>query len=271
MPFAADKQPNVGTRTRPRPTGPPSIPSGLHIDNLRVSYGARLVVKGVTLPVLPGKVTAIIGPSGCGKTTILRCLNRLSETVATCNVEGSILLDGEDVLKMDPALLRRKVGMVFQKPNPFPMSVRENILYGIKATKMRVKPEAVIKGSLSKAALWEELKDRLGDSAFRLSLGQQQRLCIARCIATSPKIVLMDEPAASLDPSSAAQIDETILSMKGRYTVVIVTHNMQQAWKVADCTAFVYAGELVELGDTRDLFERPKSSLTKDYIAGKLG
>ena len=182
------------------------MPSGFQIKNLEVGYGNKQVLKDINFDVAPGKVTALIGPSGCGKTTLLRCLNRLSELTPSCYVKGQIFLDSEDILKMDPMLLRRKVGMVFQKPNPFPMSIRENILYGIKAAKLKVDQKAVVQSSLTKAAIWEEMKDRLGDNAFRLSVGQQQRVCIARSLATSPQVLLMDEPSASLDPSSAAKV-----------------------------------------------------------------
>ena len=245
--------------------------SGVEIKGLRVSYGGNPVVKGVDLAIPPGYVTAIIGPSGCGKTTILRCLNRLIELAGGCTVEGGIYLDDEDIQRMDPVLLRRKVGMVFQKPNPFPMSVRDNVLYGVKAVRMKTDHNAVVESCLKKAALWEEIKDRLHDHAFALSVGQQQRLCIARTLAVSPKVILLDEPAASLDPSSAARVESSIMAMRGEYTVVIVTHNMQQARRVSDYTAFIYLGELVEFGETQQVFESPKRQETAAYIAGQFG
>jgi phosphate transport system ATP-binding protein len=228
-------------------------------------------VKGIDLLLPPGRVTAIIGPSGCGKTTLLRCLNRLSETIGGCHVEGEVFLDGENVLDMDPVLLRRRIGMVFQRPNPFPMSIRENVLFGVRATKLDVDHIAVVRRSLERAALWDELRDRLGDNAYGLSLGQQQRLCIARALALSPKVILMDEPSASLDPASAAKVEATINSMRGWYTVVIVTHNMQQAQRVADYTAFMYLGELVEFGPTEQIFRSPRMARTREYLSGHFG
>ncbi|MGQ9675499.1 MAG: phosphate ABC transporter ATP-binding protein [Chloroflexota bacterium] len=263
----------VASPPRPstRQSGAVRRTSGIKIKALRVSYSGTEVVKGIDLVLPPGKVTAIIGPSGCGKTTVLRCLNRLSEMTKGCRVEGEILLDGQDILRVDPILLRRKVGMVFQKPNPFPMSIRENVLYGVKATKLKVDHDLVVKYCLMKAALWNEVKDRLSDHASALSLGQQQRLCIARALAVSPRVILMDEPAASLDPGSAARVETSIVAMKGRYTVAIVTHNMQQARRVSDYTAFMYLGELVEFGETGQVFDRPQRAETKAYIAGRFG
>ncbi len=247
------------------------MPSGLTIRNLSAAYNGKKVLKDINLEVHPGKVTALIGPSGCGKTTLLRCLNRMNELIRGCTIKGEICLDGEDVLQLDPVLLRRKVGMVFQKPNPFPMSIRENILYGIKAAKLKVDQPAVIAASLAKAAIWDEVKDRLGDNAFGLSIGQQQRVCIARTLAISPKVVLMDEPAAALDPSSAAKVEASIAALKDEYTVVIVTHNMQQARRVSDYTAFMYLGDIVEFGETEQVFNRPQRPETQEYIAGRFG
>ena len=245
--------------------------SAIDIKGLRVSYGGNPVVKGIDLAIPPGQVTAIIGPSGCGKTTVLRCLNRLIELTDGCTVEGHIFLDGEDIQRMDPVLLRRRVGIVFQKPNPFPMSVRENVLYGVKAVRRKTDHNAVVQSCLTKAALWDEIQDRLGDHAFALSVGQQQRLCIARTLAVSPKVVLLDEPAASLDPASAARVESSITALRGEYTVVIVTHNMQQARRVSDYTAFIYLGELVEFGETQQVFEAPRTPETQRYIAGQFG
>ncbi|MDR3578027.1 MAG: phosphate ABC transporter ATP-binding protein [Anaerolineaceae bacterium] len=247
------------------------MPSKLEIKQLFAGYNGNKVLKGIDLNVHPGKVTALIGPSGCGKTTLLRCINRMSELTKNCSVKGQILLDGEDIFQMDPMLLRRKVGMVFQKPNPFPMSVRENILFGIKAAKLKVDQPAVIESSLTKAAIWDELKDRLDDNAFGLSVGQQQRVCIARSLAISPKFILMDEPAASLDPSSAAKVETSIVALKGDYTVVIVTHNMQQARRVSDYAVFMYLGEIVEFGETDQVFCNPQRQETQDYINGQFG
>ena len=246
-------------------------PSGLEIRGLKVAYGANQVIQGIDLTFHPGKVTALIGPSGCGKSTLLRSLNRMNELIKGCTIEGEILLDGENIFQMDPMLLRRKVGMVFQKPNPFPMSIRDNILFGVEAGKLKVNKEEVIKTSLTRAAIWDEINDRLGDNAFRLSSGQQQRVCIARCLAIDPEVVLMDEPAASLDPTSSAKVEESILAMKGDYTPVIVTHNMQQARRVSDYTVFIYLGKVVEYGETERLFSDPQRAETKDYIAGRFG
>jgi phosphate transport system ATP-binding protein len=244
---------------------------------LKIAYGNTSVIKGIDLAFRPGKVTALIGPSGCGKTTLLRSLNRLNELIKGCKVDGEILLDGENILQMDPMLLRRKVGMVFQKPNPFPMSIRDNILYGLEADtqgkhkKQKINKDEVIQNSLVKAAIWDEIKNRLGDNAFRLSTGQQQRICIARCLANSPEVILMDEPAASLDPTSAAKVEQSIIAMKDEYTVVIVTHNMQQARRISDYTAFMFLGEIVEFGETEQIFENPQNTDTRDYINGRFG
>ena len=226
---------------------PADSPCGIEVKGLEVSYGQNQVLKGVDICFEPGKVTAIIGPSGCGKTTLLRTLNRMSELTPGCRVKGQILLDGEDVLKMDPMLLRRRVGMVFQKPNPFPKSIRENVLYGIKATRLRVDRDSTVKACLEKAALWAELGGRLHDSAFALSMGQQQRLCIARTLAISPEVILLDEPASALDPVSTTTLEESLLAMKGEYTQIIVTHNMNEARKISDFVAFLYMGRLLEL------------------------
>jgi phosphate transport system ATP-binding protein len=236
---------------------------------LQVAYGPSEVLKGVDMLIRPGLVTAIMGPSGCGKSTFLRCLNRMNDLVPGCTVKGQVYLDDEDVSATDPALLRRKVGMVFQRPNPFPMSIRENVLYGIKATKMVVDHDRTLRAALTRAAIWDEVKDRLGQNALALSLGQQQRLCIARALAVSPRVILMDEPAASLDPSSTAQVEDTINAMRGDYTVAIVTHNLQQASRVSDYASFLYEGHLVEHGLTKAVFDDPQHELTKRYVSGK--
>jgi phosphate transport system ATP-binding protein len=245
--------------------------SAMQVHKLIAGYNGTTVLKGINLEFFPGKVTALIGPSGCGKTTLLRCLNRMNELTKGSRVQGQMKLDGEDISDMDPILLRRKVGMVFQKPNPFPMSVRENVLYGVKAANLKVDLDEVVKSSLEKAAIWEELKNRLGDNALGLSLGQQQRVCIARSLAISPRVVLMDEPAASLDPSSASKVESSIMALKGEYTVVIVTHNMQQARRISDYTAFMFLGEIVEFGQTDQVFDAPHRLETRDYIMGKFG
>jgi phosphate transport system ATP-binding protein len=243
----------------------------MQVMGLSIRYDEREVVRDVNLEIPEGKVTAIIGPSGCGKTTFLRCLNRLSELTKGCRVSGRIMMDGQDILKIDPISLRRRVGMVFQKPNPFPMSIRENILYGLKAAGTRhPEPDALVRDCLTKAALWDELGGRLKENAFQLSLGQQQRLCIARCLAISPQTILLDEPASSLDPISATKLSSAILSMKGNYTQVLVTHNLQEARKVSDYVAFMYLGELVEFGTTEQIFDQPREERTVDYVNGRL-
>jgi phosphate transport system ATP-binding protein len=249
------------------------MPSKMEIKDLEASYStnSNRILKGISMTMLPGKVTALIGPSGCGKTTLLRCLNRLSEMTKGCQTRGDIYLDDQEIHDMDPTILRRKIGMVFQKPNPFPMSIRENILYGIKAAKIKVDEKELIATCLAKAAIWDELKNRQQENAFSLSIGQQQRVCIARSLATSPEVLLMDEPAASLDPSSSAKVEASIMAMRGEYTVVIVTHNMQQARRISDFTAFMYLGELVEYGETEQVFENPRREETRDYINGRFG
>ncbi len=244
--------------------------SSIEVQDLCVYYGKHMVVNHVNLSFPAGKVTAIIGPSGCGKTTLLRCLNRMNELTPGCRVEGCILLDGEDVLNMDVMLLRRKVGMVFQKPNPFPKTISENLLYGIKATKLKVDHPSTIRACLEKAALWTELKERLGESAMNLSIGQQQRLCIARTLAISPEVILLDEPASSLDPVSTEVLEESIMKMKGEYTQIIVTHNMNEARKISDYVAFLYGGKVVEFGPTAQIFTQANKDITRQYISGKI-
>jgi phosphate transport system ATP-binding protein len=243
----------------------------MDVQKLRVFYDKSEIIKGLDLAIHPKKVTAIIGPSGCGKTTLLRCLNRLNEITNGCRIQGAIRLDGEDIRGMDSVLLRRRVGMVFQRSNPFPMSIRSNILYGIKATRLKVDHEATIETSLRKAALWDELKDRLNDNAFSLSVGQQQRLCIARVLAVQPEVILMDEPCASLDPPATLKIEDLIQELKKEYTVVTVTHNMQQAARISDWTVFLFLGELIEQGPTSEFFRNPKQKRTEEYLTGSFG
>lgn len=238
-------------------------------------YGAKRALNSISIDFSPRRVTAIIGPSGCGKSTFIRLLNRMHELVPGSRLEGEILLDGLDILSAacDAAELRKRVGMVFQKPNPFPKSVFENIAYGLEVngvTDRHVIEEKVV-DSLKKAALWDEIKDRLKDSALGLSGGQQQRLCIARCLAVSPEVILFDEPCASLDPISTAKIEELILTLKKDYTIVIVTHNMQQAARVSDNTAFFLMGDLIETGRTDRIFKAPRDKRTEDYITGRFG
>jgi phosphate transport system ATP-binding protein len=238
-------------------------------------YGKNHALRNITLDIYDHSVTAIIGPSGCGKSTFIRLLNRMHELVPNARLTGRILLDGEDILRpeMDAVDLRKKVGMVFQKPNPFPKSIYENIAYGlqINGVKDKARIEETVVDSLKKAALWEEVKDRLHDSALRLSGGQQQRLCIARCLAIEPEVVLFDEPCASLDPVSTHKVEELILELKKHYTIVIVTHNMQQAARVSDQTGFFYMGELVEFDRTEVIFTRPRDKRTEDYVTGRFG
>ena len=238
-------------------------------------YGSKRALNKISIDFSPRRVTAIIGPSGCGKSTFIRLLNRMNELVPGSRLEGEILLDGLDILSpaCDAAELRKRVGMVFQKPNPFPKTVFENVAYGLEVNGFTDKHliEEKVVDSLKKSALWDEIKDRLNDSALGLSGGQQQRLCIARCLAVSPEVILFDEPCASLDPISTAKIEELILTLKKEYTIVIVTHNMQQAARVSDRTAFFLMGDLIEEGRTDMIFKAPRDKRTEDYITGRFG
>ncbi|WP_276205506.1 phosphate ABC transporter ATP-binding protein PstB [Sphingomonas montana] len=241
-----------------------------------VFYGSKQAIKNVSIDVTQENVTAFIGPSGCGKSTFLRTLNRMNDTVASARVTGDITLDGKDIYgaDMDVVQLRARVGMVFQKPNPFPKSIYENVAYGPRIHGLAsAKPDmdAIVEKSLRRAGLWEEVKDRLTDSGTALSGGQQQRLCIARAIAVDPEVILMDEPCSALDPIATAKIEELIHELRGRYAIVIVTHNMQQAARVSQKTAFFHLGTLVEYGDTSDIFTNPRQTRTKDYITGRYG
>jgi phosphate transport system ATP-binding protein len=248
----------------------------LTVENLSIYYGATRVVHNVSLPINTRKVSAIIGPSGCGKSTFIRCLNRMHEVTPGGRAEGKVLLDGEDLYgpNVDPVQVRRRIGMVFQKPNPFPtMSIRDNVLAGYKLngfTNQRNLDEKAEK-SLRMAALWEEVKDKLHRPGIDLSGGQQQRLCIARALAVDPEVLLMDEPCSALDPIATAKIEELIHELKETITIVIVTHNMQQAARVSDYTAFFYLGELIEFGETSKLFTNPEKRQTEDYITGRFG
>jgi len=247
----------------------------LSLRDLKLFYGKEQALKGVNLEIPEKRVTAFIGPSGCGKSTLLRCINRMNDLIDTCRIEGRLLLDGEDIYapSVDVAELRRRVGMVFQKPNPFPKSIYENVAFGLRiqgVNNRRVLDE-VVETSLKRAALWDEVKDRLQENAFSLSGGQQQRLVIARAIAIDPEVILLDEPASALDPISTLKIEELIYELKDKYTIVIVTHNMQQAARVSDYTAFMYMGDLVEYGDTNTLFTNPNKKQTEDYITGRYG
>jgi phosphate transport system ATP-binding protein len=249
-------------------------------ENVDFYYGAHSAsphraVKNMNVKFYDNKVTAFIGPSGCGKSTFIRLLNKMNDLITNSKVEGSIWFDGENILdkKADVVKIRRKVGMVFQKPNPFPKSIYQNISYGleIQGEKNKKKIEGIVEDSLRKAALWNEVKDRLHDNALKLSGGQQQRLCIARCLAVEPEVILFDEPCASLDPISTNKIEDLILELKKNYTIAIVTHNMQQAARISDFTAFMYLGELIEFGATDKIFTVPKEKKTEEYLSGKFG
>ncbi|MHB8905809.1 MAG: phosphate ABC transporter ATP-binding protein PstB [Melioribacteraceae bacterium] len=245
----------------------------LSIKNLDAYYGKNQVLKNISLDIPKNKVVAIIGPSGCGKSTFLRSLNRMHEVVGG-SIKGEILLDGEDLTKTDPVLLRKRVGMVFQKPNPFPsMSIFNNVAAGLKLNGVRNKKQItpIVEKCLRQAALWEEVKNNLNDSGANISGGQQQRLCIARTLAVNPEVILMDEPASALDPISTTKIEDLIFELKKDYTIVIVTHNMQQAARVSDYTAFFYMGELIEFSDTKKMFTSPDKQQTEDYIRGRFG
>jgi len=247
----------------------------IQVENINFYYGEKQTLKNVSMAIFKNRVTAIIGPSGCGKSTFIRLLNRMNDLIPNTRVEGRIILDGQNIYDpdVDVVTLRRKVGMVFQKPNPFPKSIRDNLSYGLKINNMRDASsiDDTIRRSLEEAALWEEVKDRLHESALRLSGGQQQRLCIARCLAVVPEVILFDEPCASLDPISTKRIEELIEQLKEHYTIVIVTHNMQQAARVSDYTAFMYLGELIEFGLTEKIFTVPEDKRTEEYISGKFG
>ena len=252
--------------------GNPSIK--LTVQNLTAYYGPSRAIEGINLEISDRKVTAIIGPSGCGKSTLIRCLNRMHETAPRARVEGQVFLDGEDLYHLDATLVRRRVGMVFQKPNPFAtMSIYNNVSAPLRfnGRPSRKEMDDAVLRALKHAALWDEVKDRVDAAATSLSGGQQQRLCIARALAAEPEVLLMDEPCSALDPVATAKIEDLIAELKKDYTVVIVTHNMQQAARVADYTAFLYLGKLVEFGPTEDLFERPKEHLTEAYITGRFG
>lgn len=249
--------------------------SKIEVNNLNLFYGNDQALNDVNLIVPEKRVTAFIGPSGCGKSTLLRCFNRMNDLVDICRIEGEIIMDGKNIYDrdVDVAELRRSVGMVFQKPNPFPKSIYENVAYGLRlqgVSSRRVLDEVVEK-SLRAAALWDEVKDRLQDNAFGISGGQQQRLVIARAIAIEPEVILLDEPASALDPISTLKIEELINELKRDYTIIIVTHNMQQAARVSDYTAFMYMGNMVEYGDTDTLFTNPSKKQTEDYITGRYG
>ena len=243
------------------------------IENINLFYGEKQALKNINLDLYKNQVTAFIGPSGCGKSTLLRCLNRMNDLIEGCKVEGTILYENQNINDMNTLELRTKVGMVFQNPNPFPMSIFDNIAYGPRCQGIKNKEtlKKIVIESLKKAALYDEVKDRLKDSALGLSGGQQQRLCIARCIAMEPDVILMDEPTSALDPIATLKIEELINELKKDYTIIIVTHNMQQATRVSDYTAFFMLGEVIECDKTIDLFSQPKNKKTEDYITGRFG
>ena len=244
------------------------------ISNLDLYYGDFHALKDINMSIHANEITAFIGPSGCGKSTFLKSLNRMNDLVEGCKITGNVLLDGEDIYKgMDVNLLRKRVGMVFQKPNPFPMSIYDNIAYGPRTHGItsRAKLDEIVENSLKGAAIWNEVKDNLKKSALSLSGGQQQRLCIARALAVEPDVLLMDEPTSALDPISTSKIEELASELKSQYTIVMVTHNMQQAVRISDYTAFFLLGDLIEYGETQKIFEQPKDKRTEDYITGRFG
>lgn len=264
----------IAVYPRREETAAPSQPK-ISTRNLNVYYGSFYAIKNVNLDILPNHITALIGPSGCGKSTFLRCLNRMNDLIEGARVEGSVTLDGEEInsSRTDVVALRRRVGMVFQRPNPFPMSIYDNVAYGprIHGIRRRSVLNEIVERSLRQAALWDEVKDKLRQSALALSGGQQQRLCIARVLAVEPEVLLMDEPASALDPTATFRIEELMQELKSRYTIVIVTHNMQQAARVSQFTGFFYKGELYEFGETAKIFTNPDRRETEDYIRGRFG
>ena len=245
------------------------------IEHLNLWYGSSQALKDINLRLPANEITAFIGPSGCGKSTLLKSLNRMNDLVEGCRIEGTVTLDGEDIFsrKMDVNLLRKRVGMVFQKPNPFPMSIYDNVAYGPRThgIRSRVKLDEIVEKSLRGAAIWDEVKDRLKKSALGMSGGQQQRLCIARALAVEPEVLLMDEPTSALDPISTSRIEELAMELKKDYTIVMVTHNMQQAARISDKTAFFLLGDMVEFGPTEKIFSMPQDRRTEDYITGRFG
>jgi phosphate transport system ATP-binding protein len=243
--------------------------------DLNLWYGEKQALFTINMSILANKITALIGPSGCGKSTLIRCFNRMNDMIDKCKITGSILFDGNDIYQpdTDAVEIRKKIGMVFQKPNPFPKSIYENIAYGprVQGNNNKKELDTIVEKSLKIAALWDEVCDRLQESAMGLSGGQQQRLCIARSLAIEPQIILMDEPCSSLDPIATAKIEDLMLQLKKKYTVIIVTHNMQQAARVSDFTAYMYLGKLIEFGKTKQIFENPQQELTENYITGRFG
>ena len=289
-----DTRPSPASADEPAPNGRPGPPEGprndappadappstgptvdpkLNIDDLHFWYGDNHALQGISMDIQPNQVTALIGPSGCGKSTLLRCLNRMNELIQGTTLEGTVLVDGQDIYaeETDPVMVRRRVGMVFQKPNPFPKTIYKNVAWGAKINGYTGDLDTLVERSLRQAALWDEVKDRLHSSALDLSGGQQQRLCIARTLAVEPDVVLMDEPASALDPIATSKVEETITELKKDYTIVIVTHNMQQASRISDETAFLYMGRLIEMNPTDQLFTRPEKDRTEAYVTGRFG
>lgn len=250
-----------------------AVSSAFSVQGLNFYYGQNQILSNVSLEIQPRQVTALIGPSGCGKSTFLRCLNRMNDTIASARVEGTILLNGKDVYAetMDVVNLRQRVGMVFQKPNPFPQSIYDNVAFGPRVMGMNVNLDRVVRESLERAALWDDVKDDLKADALSLALGQQQRLCIARVVAVQPEVILMDESTSALDPIATLRIEELIAELKRDYTIVIVTHNMQQAARISDQTGFFWLGELVEFRDTNSMFTNPRNEITEAYLTGRMG
>jgi phosphate transport system ATP-binding protein len=272
----AQTQIAVGIDVRPHAATLSSIAAKMDAQDVKVYYGAKQALKGINLSIPERQVTALIGPSGCGKSTFLRCLNRMNDTIDVARIEGLITLDGQNIYdrEIDPVQLRARVGMVFQKPNPFPKSIYDNIAYGPRIhglASRREEMDEIVTKSLQRAGLWNEVKDRLKEPGTGLSGGQQQRLCIARAIAVSPEVILMDEPCSALDPIATAHIEELIDELRENYTIVIVTHNMQQAARVSQRTAFFHLGEMVEVGDTEEIFTNPRDERTQGYITGRYG
>ncbi len=250
-------------------------PNKIRVKNFNFFYGSSLCLKSITISFSEKQVTSIIGPSGCGKSTFLRCMNRMNDLIRGARTEGEMLIDGRNIYAKDYDVvdLRKNVGMVFQKPNPFPKSIFNNVAYGLRINGIKDKNYLAekVEISLKNAALWEEVKDRLNDNAFALSGGQQQRLCVARALAIEPQILLMDEPASALDPIATSKLEELIVQLKNTYTIIIVTHNMQQAARISDITAFLMQGELIETGKTTDIFTKPQKKITEEYITGRFG
>ena len=264
----------VGDATRPTAEDLAASPTRIDVEGLDLFYGDHHALKDVNIKIRDKQITSFIGPSGCGKSTLLRCFNRMNDGIKDCRIEGKIALDGQDILgDYDICRLRQRVGMVFQRPNPFPMSIYDNVAYGPRTHGVRKKSELdeIVERSLQGAAIWDEVKDRLKKSALGLSGGQQQRLCIARALAVEPDVLLMDEPTSALDPISTSKIEELATELKKNYTIVIVTHNMQQALRISDSTAFFLLGELIEYDNTEKLFSVPSDKRTEDYITGRFG